>query len=112
MQLYIFGVQQLGPQLLRSKDYYWCAGPPGEHFVLAQTNIQIGRPILLADFPAAVDLDLPDLSERQPLITYGNVSLFSDSLELASATYQGGKAMLLQVADVCIVNTSKSCILE
>ena len=112
MQLYIFGVQQLGPQLFSSKDYHWCAGPPGEHFVLAQTNVQIGRPILLAGFPAAVDLDLPDLPEGQPLITYGNVSLFSDSLELASATYQGGKAMLLQVAGVCIVNTSKSCILE
>ena len=57
--------------------------------------MQIGRPILLASFPAAVDLDLPDLPAGQPLITYGNVSLFSDSLELACATYQGGKAMLL-----------------
>ena len=35
---------------------------------------------------------------------YGNVTLFSDSLELASATYEGGKAMLLQVAGVCMVN--------
>ena len=104
MQLYTFGVQQLGQRLLRSKDYYWGAGPPGEHFVLAQTNIQIGRPVLLAGFPAAVDLDLPGLSEGQPLITYGNLSLFSDSLELASATYQGGKAILLQVAGVCMVN--------
>ena len=67
-------------------------------------SIQIGRPVLLAGFSAAVDLDLPGLPEGQPLITYGNVSLFSDSLELAFATYQGGKAMLLQVAGVCMVN--------
>ena len=64
--------------------------------------------MLLAGFPAAVDLDFPDLPEGQPLITYGNVSSFSVSLELVSATYQGGKAVLLQVAGVCIVNTSKS----
>ena len=38
MRLYTFGVQQPGQQLLRSKDYYWGAGPPGEHFVLAQTE--------------------------------------------------------------------------
>ena len=56
----------------------------------------------LAGFPAAVDLDLPGLLEGQPLITYNTVSLFSDSLELASATYQGGKAVLLQVAGVCV----------
>ena len=66
-------------------------------------HIQIGRPVLLAGFPAAVQLDLPGLPDGQPLVTYGNVSLFSDSLELASATYQRGKAMLLQVAGVCMV---------
>ena len=72
--------------------------------MLAQTNIQTGRPVFLAGFPAAVDLDLPGLPAGQPLITYGNVSLFSDRLELASVMYQGGKAMLLQVAGVCMVN--------
>lgn len=106
MQLYTFGVQQLGQSFLRSKDQFWGAGPPGEHFVLVQTSIQTGRPVLLAGFPAGVDLDLdlPSLPEEQPLSTYGNVSLFSNSLELASAMYQGGKAMLLQVAGMRVVN--------
>ena len=49
-------------------------------------------------------MELPGLPEQQPLITYGHVSLFNDSLEVASATNQGGKAMLLQTAGVCMVN--------
>lgn len=77
--------------------------------MLAETSLQIGRPVLLAGFPAAVDEDLPNLPEGLPLMTYGHISCFSASFELVAATYQGGKdqGMLLQVAGhhVCVRTT-------
>lgn len=40
-------------------DYPCCIGPFGKHFDMTDKSLQIGRPVLLAGFPAASDLDFP-----------------------------------------------------
>ncbi|DBA88404.1 TPA: hypothetical protein ACH3X2_004896 [Trebouxia sp. C0005] len=56
---------------------------------MTQRSLQIGRPVLLAGFPAASDQDFPRQPEGQPMITTGNICCYDRDFELAAATYQG-----------------------
>ena len=77
--------------LSRNKDYPCFIGPSGKHFNLTEKSLQIGRPVLLAGFPAASDEDFPWRPEEQPMITTGSICCYDRDPELAAATYQGGR---------------------
>jgi len=88
----------------RHKDCCWCTGPPGEHFDMTERSLQIGRPVILAGFPAATDQELSRRPVGQPMITFGHVSCFDRDLELAAATYQEGR-----VSAIATSNNWNSC---
>ena len=71
-------------------DYPCCIGPFGKQFDMTEKSLQIGRPVLLAGFPAASDLDFPRRPVGQPMITTGSICCYDRDFELAAATYQGG----------------------
>ena len=74
-----------------NKDYHCCIGPCGKHFDMTEKSLQIGRPVLLAGFPAASDQDFSTRPEGQPMITTGSICCYAGDFELAAATYQGGR---------------------
>ena len=59
----------LYPKLRRHQDCCWCTGPSGKHFDLTKSSLQIGGPVFLAGFPAAIDQELPEQLEGQPMTT-------------------------------------------
>ena len=67
---------------------------------MTDKSLRIGRPVLLAGFPAATDQDLPGRPEGQPMITSGSISCFDSDFKLAAAAYPGGRTvtLLLQAA--------------
>ena len=67
-----------------------CTGPPGRHFDMTAKVLQLGRPVLMAGFPAASDQDFPRRPAGQPMITAGTICCYDRDFELAAATYQGG----------------------
>ncbi|KAL0020336.1 hypothetical protein WJX77_012161 [Trebouxia sp. C0004] len=66
-------------------------GPCGKHFDMTEKSVQIGRPVLLAGFPAASDQDFSRQPKGQPMITTGSICCYDRDrdFELAAATYQG-----------------------
>lgn len=58
---------------------------------MTKSSLQIDGPVLLAGFPAAMDQELPEQLEGQPMITFGRISCYTMDFELAAAAYQGGR---------------------
>lgn len=67
-------------------------GPPGKHFGMTEKVLQLGRPVLMAGFPAASDQVFPRQPAGQPMITAGTICCYDRDFELAAATYQGGRS--------------------
>ena len=74
-----------------NKDFCCCIGPSGKHFDMTEKSLQIGRPVLLAGFPAPSDQDFPKRPEGQPMITSGSICCYDRDFELAAARYEGGR---------------------
>ena len=55
---------------------------------MIKSGLQIGGPVLLAGFPTAIDQELPEQLEGQPMITFGRISCYTMDFELAAAAYQ------------------------
>lgn len=51
----------------------------------------VGRPVLLAGFPAVTDQDFSGQPEGQPMVTTGSICSIDRDLELAAAAYQEGR---------------------
>lgn len=70
-------------------DIVLLQGPPGKHFDMTEKVLQVGRPVLMAGFPAASDQVFPRQPAGQPMITAGTICCYDRDFELAAATYQG-----------------------
>lgn len=59
---------------------------------MTEKVLQLGRPVLMAGFPAASDQVFPRQPAGQPMITAGTICCYDRDFELAAATYQGGRS--------------------
>lgn len=50
---------------------------------MIKSGLQIGGPVLLAGFPTAIDQELLEQLEGQPMITFGRISCYTMDFELA-----------------------------
>ena len=82
-------------------------GPPGKHFDMTEKVLQLGRPVLMAGFPAASDQDYPRQPAGQPMITAGTICCYDRDFELAAATYPGGRSIATAPGTHCIGSFAK-----
>ncbi|KAL0051412.1 hypothetical protein WJX82_006940 [Trebouxia sp. C0006] len=80
-------------------DIIFLQGPPGEHFDMIKSGLQIGGPVLLAGFPTAIDQELLEQLEGQPMITFGRISCYTMDFELAAAAYQEDSAAAPRIVE-------------